>query len=446
MPFQDRRDAGRQLGRRMAPLAGRDAVVLGLPRGGVPVAAEVARALGAPLDVVLVRKLGLPRRPELAMGAVGEDGVVVLNEDVLDAAGVDEATLADVERRERAELERRARQLRGDRARLSLEGRTAVVVDDGIATGATARAACEVVRAHGAARVVLAVPVGSPRALADIAPTVDEVVCLESPQRFAAVGQAYADFRATDEEEVLALLRRPAPAPAAEVPTPRDEDVVADAGPDGLPGHLAVPEHAAGLVVFAHGTGSGRHSPRNRAVAEVLHCAGMATLLVDLLTPAEETARGPVFDVELLAGRLAAVARWATAEPSCAGLPLGYFGASTGAAAALVAAARDDAVRAVVSRGGRPDLAGPALAEVRAPTLLVVGGHDQQVLELNREAQARLRCTSRLAVVPGASHLFEEPGTLRAAAELARDWFATHLTGAALAGPPARRRADQPEE
>ena len=446
MPFQDRGDAGRQLGRRLAPLAGRDVVVLGLPRGGVPVAAEVARALGAPLDVVLVRKLGLPGRPELAMGAVGEDGVVVLNEDVLDAAGVDEATLGDVERRERAELERRARQLRGDRARLFLEGRTAVVVDDGIATGATARAACAVVRAHGAARVVLAVPVGSPRALADIAPTVDEVVCLESPQRFTAVGQAYADFRATDEEEVLALLRRPAPAPAAEVPTPRDEDVVADAGPDGLPGHLTVPEHAVGLVVFAHGTGSGRHSPRNRAVAEVLHCAGMATLLVDLLTPAEETARGPVFDVELLAERLAAATRWATAEPSCAGSPLGYFGASTGAAAALVAAARDDAVRAVVSRGGRPDLAGPALAEVRAPTLLIVGGHDQQVLELNREAQTRLRCTSRLAVVPGASHLFEEPGTLQAAAELARDWFATHLADGAPAGTPARRRGDQPEE
>jgi putative phosphoribosyl transferase len=222
--------------------------------------------------------------------------------------------------------------------------------------------------------------------------------------------------------------------------------VVADAGPDGLPGHLTVPEHAGGLVVFAHGTGSGRHSPRNRAVAEVLQRAGMATLLVDLLTPDEEAARGPVFDVELLAGRLAAAARWASAEPSCVGLPLGYLGASTGAAAALVAAARDDAVRAVVSRGGRPDLAGSALADVRAPTLLVVGGHDQQVLELNREAQARLRCTNRLAVVPGASHLFEEPGTLQAAAELARDWFATHLTGAAPAGPPARRRADQPAE
>ena len=446
MPFQDRRDAGRQLGRRMAPFAGRGVVVLGLPRGGVPVAAEVARAVGAPLDVVLVRKLGLPQRPELAMGAVGEDGVVVVNDDVVRAARVEEATFADVERRERAELDRRARQLRGDRARLPLEGRTAVVVDDGIATGATARAACAVARSHGAARVVLAVPVGSPRALQEIAPEVDEVVCLESPQRFTAVGQAYADFRPTEEEEVLGLLRRPPPAPPGDAPTPRDDDVVADAGPGGLPGHLTVPEHAGGLVVFAHGSGSGRHSPRNRAVADVLVRAGMATLLVDLLTPAEESARGPVFDVALLAGRLTAVARWVGAEPACAGLPLGYFGASTGAAAALVAAARDDTVRAVVSRGGRPDLAGPALAEVRAPTLLVVGGHDQQVLELNREAQARLRCANRLAVVPGASHLFEEPGTLRAAAELARDWFATHLVPAAPAEQPARRRADQPEE
>jgi putative phosphoribosyl transferase len=446
VPFQDRRDAGRQLGRRMAPLAGRDVVVLGLPRGGVPVAAEVALAMGAPLDVILVRKVGVPDRPELAMGAAGEDGVLVVNDDVVRAGRIDEATFADVERRERAELDRRARQLRGDRDRVPLEGRTAVVVDDGVATGATARAACAVARAHGAARVVLAVPVGSPRALREIAPVVDEVVCLESPQRFAAVGQAYADFRPTDDEEVLGLLRRPGPEPPSETPTPRDDDVVADAGPDGLPGHLTVPEHAGGLVVFAHGTGSGRHSPRNRAVAEVLQRAGMATLLVDLLTPDEEAARGPVFDVELLAGRLAAAARWASAEPSCVGLPLGYLGASTGAAAALVAAARDDAVRAVVSRGGRPDLAGPALADVRAPTLLVVGGHDQQVLELNRAAQAQLRCTNRLAVVPGASHLFEEPGTLRTAAELARDWFATHLAAATPAGPPARRRADQPAE
>jgi putative phosphoribosyl transferase len=402
-------------------------VVLGLPRGGVPVAAEVARAIGAPLDVVLVRKLGLPQRPELAMGAVGEGGVVVVNDDVVQLGRVDAATFDEVVRRERAELEQRARRFRGERSRAPLEGRTAIVVDDGIATGATARAACAVARAHGAARVVLAAPVGSPQSVREIAPEVDEVVCLETPQRFAAVGQAYQDFRPTSDEEVVDLLRRAATNGVGRMPDPRDEDVTVEAGPVRLAGHLTVPEHAGGLVVFAHGSGSSRHSPRNRLVAEVLQRAGLATLLVDLLTPQEEGRRASVFDVELLAGRLAGVAGWARTSAWCGAMPFGYFGASTGSAAALWAAAEDDEVRAVVSRGGRPDLARARLTEVRAPTLLVVGGQDEQVLELNREAQARLRCENGLAVVPGATHLFEEPGTLEAVAELARDWFTQHL-------------------
>jgi putative phosphoribosyl transferase len=423
VPFADRRDAGAQLGRRLASMAGPEVVVLGLPRGGVPVAAEVARALGAPLDVILVRKLGLPQRPELAMGAVGEDGVVVVNDDVLRMGRVAEQTLADVRQREQDELERRARRFRGDRPRAQLEGRTAVVVDDGIATGATARAACAVARAHGAARVVLAAPVGSPQSLREIEPEVDELVCLESPYRFAAVGQAYDDFGPTADDEVVELLRRS----RAGGPAPRDEDVTADAGGLPLPGRLTVPAGAAGLVVFAHGSGSSRHSPRNRRVAELLQAAGLGTLLVDLLTPAEEHDRSAVFDVELLAERLAAVAA-DVRRGDLAQLPLGYFGASTGAAAALSAAAGDDGVDAVVSRGGRPDLAGPWLGQVRAPTLLIVGGRDDQVLDLNRAAQARLRCENRLAVVPGATHLFEEPGTLDEAAGLARDWFTAHLT------------------
>nr|WP_239522345.1 phosphoribosyltransferase family protein [Geodermatophilus sabuli] len=401
-------------------MAGPAVVVLGLPRGGVAVAAEVATALGAPLDVVLVRKLGLPRRPELAMGAVGEDGVLVVNDDVVHAARVDAEAFAEVERRERAEVARRARDYRDVRPRVPLAGRTALVVDDGLATGATARAACAVVRAEGAGRVVLAVPVGSPATVRQLAGEVDEVVCLESPSGFAAVGQAYDDFRPTGEAEVVELLRRSGPRPV------RDEEVSVDAGPVRLAGRLTLPAAASGLVVFAHGSGSGRHSPRNRRVAEVLAGAGLGTVLVDLLSPAEEAGRAAVFDIELLAGRLAAVTRWLRAQPACAGLEVGFFGASTGAGAALVAAA-DAGVAAVVSRGGRPDLAGPALAGVRAPTLLVVGGRDDAVLELNRLAQARLRCPNRLAVVPGATHLFEEPGTLEQVAELARDWFLTHL-------------------
>jgi putative phosphoribosyl transferase len=181
-------------------------------------------------------------------------------------------------------------------------------------------------------------------------------------------------------------------------------------------------------VVFAHGSGSGRRSPRNRSVAAVLNKAGFATLLVDLLDPAEATDRANVFDIELLAARLCAAVAFVRDEPRLAGLPIGLFGASTGAAAALRAAAVPEAkVSAVVSRGGRPDLAGDGLAAVDVPTLLIVGSRDQRVLELNTEARARMRCRTDLTVVLDASHLFEEPGALAKVANLATRWFAEHL-------------------
>lgn len=195
-----------------------------------------------------------------------------------------------------------------------------------------------------------------------------------------------------------------------------------------LPGTLVLPGDASGVVLFAHGSGSSRHSPRNRFVAEVLHQAGVGTLLFDLLTPEEAENRSRVFDIDLLADRLLLAARQVLSHPSASALPLGLFGASTGAAAALVAAAQEPLVRAVVSRGGRPDLAGPWLAQVRAPTLLIVGSLDHRVLELNRQALAGMTCEKHMAVVPGASHLFEEPGTLEQAAGLARDWFVRHLS------------------
>jgi len=206
-----------------------------------------------------------------------------------------------------------------------------------------------------------------------------------------------------------------------------DREVMVPAGRVHLAGRLTVPAGAHGLVLFVHGSGSSRHSPRNRYVAGVLQRARLATLLFDLLTEDEELDRTNVFDIELLAGRLTDTAAWARTHPACRGLSVGYFGASTGAAAALWAAATDPTVAAIVSRGGRPDLAAPLLGQVRAPTLLVVGGRDEVVLELNRRAQARMRCPSRLAVVPGATHLFEEPGSLEQAAGLARDWFVDHL-------------------
>ncbi|GGL13461.1 hypothetical protein Sme01_69790 [Sphaerisporangium melleum] len=443
--FADRQDAGAQLAERLREFTGAgDVVVVGLPRGGVPVAFEVARALRAPLDVVLIRKLGVPFQPELGFGAIGEGGVRVLNQDIVRMAGLSQEEMAAVEVREQRELLRRVRRYRGDRPPVDLARRTVIVVDDGIATGGTARAACQVARAQGARRVVLAVPVGAPSTVAAMSDVADEVVCLRTPASFHAIGSWYADFTQTGDDEVIELLRRAAALahgrrtePAASPPGIPLGEVEVEAGGVRLPGHLTVPDEAAGIVVFVHGSGSGRHSPRNRYVAGHLNRAGLGTLLFDLLTWQEELDRRKVFDIELLARRLLQVTAWLREVPQAAGLPIGYFGASTGAAAALWAAAEPDHdIAAIVSRGGRPDLAGARLGLVRAPTLLIVGGRDEVVLDLNRAAQERLHCDNELRIVPGATHLFAEPGTLEAVADLARDWFAGHFRPLVAAAPP----------
>jgi putative phosphoribosyl transferase len=399
----------------------------------------VAQALDAPLDVLVVRKLGVPFQPELGMGAIGEDGVRIINATVVRLAGVTESEIAAREEEERAELQRRAQTFRRGRPRVPLNGRTAVIVDDGIATGFTARVACQLARAHGADRVVLAVPVAPPGWEASIGDDADELICLDTPTGLYAIGQWYSDFAQTTDEEVISCLERhraPATPPRARGgragmmagPSERGEEVEVRAGHVALAGHLSVPAEARAIIVFAHGSGSSRHSTRNQFVAGVLHEAGLGTLLFDLLTVEEEADRTNVFDIELLAGRLVDVTRWLAAQPEARNARIGYFGASTGAAAALWAATDAGVdVAAVVSRGGRPDLAAPRLSAVSVPTLLIVGSNDEAVLDLNRQAQARLRCLNDLAIVPGATHLFEEAGTLREAAELARDWFLSHL-------------------
>jgi putative phosphoribosyl transferase len=204
-----------------------------------------------------------------------------------------------------------------------------------------------------------------------------------------------------------------------------------------LEGNLSLPEGADAVVLFAHGSGSGRHSPRNRHVARVLNEAKLATLLIDLLTAEEEEIDRLTahlrFDIDLLARRLVHATDWLTHQSDTRRLRIGYFGASTGAAAALLAAAElPDLVVAIVSRGGRPDLAGPALPRVRAPTLLIVGGNDVQVIQLNRTALAQMLCEKQLVIIPGATHLFEEPGALDEVARLAREWFRRHLVSATL--------------
>jgi putative phosphoribosyl transferase len=436
--FSDRREAGRVLAEQLGFLEGEDVVVLGLPRGGVPVAAEVAIALHAPLDVICVRKLGVPFQPELAMGAIGEGGVTIREEQVLAATGVPTSEFAIVEQVERKALNAAMTRFRRGRTPLALAGKVAVIVDDGLATGSTARAACHVARQLGAKRIVLAVPVAPAEAVASF-PEADQVIAAATPEPFSAVGYHYRDFRPTSDEEVVVALD----AAARRVRLAAEDQALADFdgeikfAADGveLAGHLHLPKPTKAVVIFAHGSGSSRWSPRNLFVAELLYEAGMGTLLMDLLTPAEERNRSLVFDIELLAKRLVAATHWLRTQPGTETAAIGYFGASTGAGAALVAAAEvPGEITAVVSRGGRPDLAQGRLSEVRAPTLLIVGGDDPVVLELNREALTRIKAPGRLAVVPGATHLFEEPGTLAAAAVLARDFFAAELLGRGDAG------------
>ena len=212
------------------------------------------------------------------------------------------------------------------------------------------------------------------------------------------------------------------------------EEVRIEAGPATLAGNLSIPDNAAALVLFVHGSGSSRHSPRNQFVARTLNKTGLATLLFDLLTPPEELVDSRTaehrFNIGLLSERLVHATDWAKQQQSTRNLRIGYFGSSTGAAAALVAAAQlPDDVGAIVSRGGRPDLAGEALPKVKAPTLLIVGGDDDVVIELNEKARAQMRCEVKIEIVPGATHLFEEPGTLERVADLASDWFLLHAAG-----------------
>ncbi|MFI4985491.1 MAG: phosphoribosyltransferase family protein [Solirubrobacterales bacterium] len=427
--FADRHDAGRRLAALLGDFRGESPVVVGIPRGGVPVAAEVARALGAPLDLVVVRKVGAPENPEYAIGALAESEVSVIDDATVRALGLGTAELEAVVGQARRELDERLARYQGKRPRLAVAGRTVLLVDDGLATGRTAQAAARSLRERGAARVILAVPVAARESARELRSWVDEVVCVEMPEHLWAIGLLYEDFSPTSDAEVAALLAEDAGAVEREVAIEAAPGLV-------LTGDLTVPSGAygRGVVVFAHGSGSSRLSPRNRQVARALNEAGFATLLFDLLTASEEVDRTNVFDIPLLAQRLVAATRWLRSQPETARLALGYFGASTGSAAALLAAAELSAgVCAVVSRGGRPDLAQPWLGDVVAPVLLIVGGADAAVLELNREALHHLRCENELAVVPGATHLFEEPSALDSVARLAIDWFTQHL----YAGAPA---------
>ncbi|WP_224246292.1 phosphoribosyltransferase family protein [Hyalangium gracile] len=444
MRFVDREDAGRRLASLLLDYEREQPIVLALPRGGVPIGYEVARALRAPLDVWVVRKVGAPGHSELGLGAVAEGGIVYLNRELMEEVGATDEDIQELVREQAEEVSERVKRFRGTRTPPRLQGRTVILVDDGIATGGTIRAAIEALRQIGPRKIVIAVPVGASQSLEELQPLVEDVVWVHATPSLYAIGAWYEDFQQVPDAEVVRLLERARQRHDASETRPamgeapgEEQEVSISAGDALLGGTLGVPLAPRGLVLFAHGSGSSRFSPRNRHVAAILRRHGLATLLFDLLTSEEETIDEVTaelrFDIDLLARRLVQVTDWAASFPATRGLAIGYFGSSTGAAAALLAASeRPMRVGAIVSRGGRPDLAWDRLEAVRAPTLFIVGGRDSSVIEFNRCASERMSAPRELQLIPGASHLFEEPGALDSVAELAGRWFIQHLSRATL--------------
>ena len=442
--FADRRDAGRRLAALLSDFRYEDPIVVGIARDGMPVAAEVAGALQAPLEVVVVRELTVPENPEHPIGAIAEGDIVIIDDGAVRRLGLSTAQLDAMVGRGRQDLARRLARDYAARPRLAVAGRTVLLVDDGLVDTHRAQAAAHWLRQRGATRIVLAAPVAARESTQELCDWVDDVVCAERAGLWSTQ-YWYKDFAPTSNEEVSALLAEPTGGVTREVAIEVETGLT-------LSGELTVPwgAHGRGVVAFAHGAGSNRLSPRNQQIARLLNDAGFATLLFDLLSPREERDRASVFgshrpdvpELALLARRLVATTHWLRRQPETARLALGYFGASSGSAVALLAAAELRAgVRAVVSRGGRPDLAQTRLGEVLAPVLLVVGGADTAVLPLNRQAQTHLCCENELAVVPAATHLFEQPGALEQVAQLTIDWFTKHLCQGAPAPDPVEHDA-----
>ncbi len=459
--YQDRLAAGEVVAQRLA--AYRDAPnlsVLGMARGGVVVAAPVAKALGVPLNVMVARKLGVPGIEEVAFGAIAEGWRGAALDAVNGFIGIPRQVRAIVMRKERREVARRVHRYRGSSPLPDFSGRTVIVVDDGLSTGATLNAAGLALRGSRAARLVAAVPVATAAGVTELRQVFDEVIAVATPEPFETVSAWYEDFAPVDDAAVLALLGQP-PAGvevATEISDERPVRIPVSAGGSGtaaLTGDLGIPSPefkvTRGLVIFAHGGGSSRRSYRNRYLAGRLRLAGWATLRLDLLLEPEQladAAEGAVrFDIALITRRLHQATEWATRETVPGSERIVLFGASTGAAAAAgVAAALPASIAGLIGRGGRVDLAEADLTQVGTPTLLVVGETDAETLARTPGVVGRLAGPVTLRIVPGAGHTFEEPGTLGAVGELVVGWL-TRLhykgvvrrwLGARSVGQPAR--------
>jgi len=413
--YRDREEAGRLLATALREAGVHAPVVLGIPRGGVPVAAEVARALDGELGVVVARKLRAPGQPELAVGAITADGAEWLNESLADECGADSRYLSLERARQIDEARRREAAFDGDR-RPDVKGRTVVIVDDGLATGATAIAAARSVKGAGAARVILAAPVAPPETVGRLRAEVDDVVCPRIEEDFWAIGQFYVGFRQVSDEEVKAILDAFAAGP---------KTIDARVSRDGveLAVRLRLAGHRAPLVTFVHGLGSSKDSPRNVVIAEHLVDRGIGALLFDL-SGHGDSSRSTGDEFEAFVADLAAVQQWASRRSEVAPERMAIAGSSLGAAVALTAVKRALVHPAALVLRAPP--VGPAEYHgLEVPTLLLVGSLDPLLGEAR--AAAAICPAVELRVVEGAGHLFEEPGTLEQAASITVEWLAGRL-------------------
>lgn len=445
MFFEDRRAAGRQLGKALDSTRAQTPLVLALPFGGVLVADEVAKALGAPLDIWVAREIRATAISDQQIGGVAEGGSVIFDRAVLSELAIPAPQLERLASREQDVVSRLSVVLRRGGQPPDVAGRTVILVDDGTGLGAPARAALRDLRRREVRQLIIAAPVCRAQDIPLLRADADQVVALHSPRQLGSVADAYEHFDPVHAPDVARLLaeasRFPAAAPQsalAPLPLVRAEPVDVLTGDVELPGTLHMPAGTEGVVLFPDTSPNGRHHARNTALARYLHRFGIGTLLFDLLTRGEQEAatRGadPPLDVPVLTRRLLGATEWLRASRYAPVQKLGYCAGGSAAAPALAAAAlRPGEVSVVVTRGGRPDLVWSSIPNVQAPTLLIVGRDDRQDLELNRRVLRLFHVASQLVVVPGTTRL-EENGNLDEVARLAAGWFIRYLGGTAQVG------------
>ena len=428
--FADRTEAGRALADRLAPLIVGPCVVAAIPRGGVPVAMPIVERLSVPLTVIYARKLTAPVAPELAFGALDEDGECILDEETVGGLRLSAPDIEQSRTRVGAEIRRRMALYRVPPLAHYLPDRTVVLVDDGLATGLTMRAAVAYARRHGARSIIVAVPCAAPEAKGYFERAADRVVSLIVDPSFMAVGAYYVDFSPVTDEEVVAMLQRAAVASTPEEALASDLRIsFSTARGFRLAGRLLLPATPGphSVVVFAHGWGSGKDSPRNRAVATALQAKGTASLLFDFTghgesegTAEQSTGEQQVSDLR------AAIDLLETLDDVDAGR-IGVAGASSGAAVALTLAAQDSRVRVLALRSGNFEGAEAVAPRVTVPTLMVVGEHDEAIRAMNEAVATRLEGDRRIDVVPGGDHLFGNPEALRQATTRMVEWLTRNL-------------------